>query len=192
MNWTVEDDRNCRGQIGCGFYILWSSKDFEFLKHKHFNYSTLINAQHLNWLLNHMRNVICCFACQHYWDGISVTFSYLLISCGLYTMKVLPVPMRYNYYEYFVHVIYGIVAIQSFQITVNILPYSVKLRQWKSLTNLTSACWIVKIFPTKILHLENFGIAYFMVSYNLLTWVCQGLSRYVGPWNLEILSSDYP
>ena len=29
--------------------------------------------------------------------------------------------------------------------------------------NLTNACWIVKVFPTKILHLENLSIAYFTV-----------------------------
>ena len=34
------------------------------------------------------------------------------------------------------------------------LLYSVKLWQWKSLMNLTNECWIVKIFPTKILLLE--------------------------------------
>ena len=28
-------------------------------------------------------------------------------------------------------------------------------------------------FPTKILHLQNLGIAYFTYDYNLLTWVCQ-------------------
>ena len=30
------------------------------------------------------------FACEHYWHGFSLTFSHLLISCGLHTMKVLP------------------------------------------------------------------------------------------------------
>ena len=48
-------------------------------------------------------NVICCFACQHYWDGFSLTFSNLLISYGLCTMKVLTVPMWYNYCEYFIY-----------------------------------------------------------------------------------------
>ena len=40
-----------------------------------------------------------------------------------------------------------------------------------------SACWIVKFFPTKILYLANFDIAYFTVSYNLLSWA--GLSGFV-------------
>ena len=66
-----------------------------------------------------------------------------------------------------------------------ILPYSVKVWRWKSLTNLTSAFWIIKNFPTKILHLENFGIAYFY-GYNLLTWVCQVMSRH------EILKYFHP
>ena len=35
--------------------------------------------------------------------------------------------------------------------------------------NLTNARWIIKVFPTKILHLENLSIAYFTYSYNLLT-----------------------
>ena len=35
-------------------------------------------------------------------------------------------------------------------------------------------------FPTKILHLENFGIAYFY-GYNLLTRVC----HVVAAWNLD-------
>ena len=48
-------------------------------------------------------------------------------------------------------------------------------------------------FPTKILHLaKKISVAYFMYGYNLLTWVCQDLSRYVGTWNLEVLLSDYP
>ena len=73
-----------------------------------------------------------------------------------------------------------------------VTQYSVKLWWWKSLTNFTSACWIIKIFLTKVLHLvlENFGIAYFTVT--ILTWVCQGSSRYVGTWNPEVPSSDYP
>ena len=29
-------------------------------------------------------------------------------------------------------------------------------------------------------------------GYNLLTWVCQDLSCYVGTWNVEVLSSNYP
>ena len=29
-----------------------------------------------------------------------------------------------------------------------------------------------------------------MYGYNLLTWVCQDLSRYFGTWNLKVLSSD--
>ena len=48
-------------------------------------------------------------------------------------------------------------------------------------------------FPTKILHLaKKISIANFTYSYNLLTWVCQDMSLYVGTWNLEVLSSDYP
>ena len=40
--------------------------------------------------------------------------------------------------------------------------------------------WILirQNFPTKILHLENFRYCIFY-GYNLLTCVCQGLSRYV-------------
>ena len=47
-------------------------------------------------------------------------------------------------------------------------------------------------FPTKILNLENLGIAYVMYGYKLLTWVCQDLSHYVRTWKLEVISSDYP
>ena len=36
---------------------------------------------------------------------------------------------------------------------------------------------------------SRYGIFY---GYNLLTWVCQDLSRYVGTRNVEVLSSDYP
>ena len=72
------------------------------------------------------------------------------------------------------------------------IPYSVKLCRWKNLTNLMSACWIVQIFRTKILHrLRKFRHCIFY-DYNLLTWVCQGSSRYVGTWNPEVPSSDYP
>ena len=43
---------------------------------------------------------------------------------------------------------------------------------------------------------QNFALRkfryYIFYGYNLLTWVCQGLSRYAGAYNLEILSSDYP
>ena len=47
---------------------------------------------------------------------------------------------------------------------------------------LTDWCWIIKIFPTKILHLENFfAITYFTNR----AWL--GLSRYVGTWNFEVL-----
>ena len=45
------------------------------------------------------------------------------------------------------------------------IPYSVKLWRWKSLTNLTNTCWIVKVLPTKILHLENLSIAYFPITH---------------------------
>ena len=44
-------------------------------------------------------------------------------------------------------------------------------------------------FSTKILHLENFDIAYFTV---IINFTDLGLSRYVETWNLEVLSSDYP
>ena len=44
-------------------------------------------------------------------------------------------------------------------------------------------------FPTKILHLENFSIAYFTIVFNFTDL---GLSNYVETWSLEVLSSDYP
>ena len=53
-----------------------------------------------------------------------------------------------------------------------IIPYSIKIWRWKSLKNLMNGCWIIKLYPTKILHLENFGIVYFTISYIVLTWVC--------------------
>ena len=41
--------------------------------------------------------VSCCFACQLYWHGFSLTFSHLLISHGLYTMQLLLHPYIEHY-----------------------------------------------------------------------------------------------
>ena len=49
-----------------------------------------------------------------------------------------------------------IICIASYRIAQNFDGGKV----WRILTN---ACWIVKVFPTKILHLENLSIAYFTV-----------------------------
>ena len=58
--------------------------------YKHFK---LINAQHLTTC----RCVLLASACQLYWHGFSLTFSYLLVIYGLYTMKLLPTLLVCNW-----------------------------------------------------------------------------------------------
>ena len=58
---------------------------------------------------------------------------------------------------------------------------------WRILTN---TCWIVS-FPYQNFALRKSQYCIFY-GYNLLTWVCQDLSCYVGTWNVEVLSFNYP
>ena len=92
--------RNYRGQISHGLYTFWPSKPlWKFLKCKHCNCSSAVaNAQCLNQLLPHTYIVSCCFIYQLYWHGFSLTFSHLLISYGLCTMKLPPMPLFYGHY----------------------------------------------------------------------------------------------
>ena len=77
----------------------------------------------------------------------------------------------------------NLIGVHAHPIQVRRVPYNAKLWWWKSLMNLTNGCWIVKIFPTKILHFKIFDVAYFMVKQFIRVF------RYVGTCNFEVLSS---
>ena len=76
---TYQWCRNCRSHKGHDLNTFCFKRTLEIFKvYKHFNYNP-INTQCLNRLLHHMCIVSCCFACQLYWHGCSMTFSHLLI-----------------------------------------------------------------------------------------------------------------
>ena len=84
-----------------------------------------------------------------------------------------PLIQFYNlYYSSYRHTIMTINC--KFELISISIQYGTKLWRWKSLTNLTNKFWIVKIFPTKILHL----VLYIVYGYKLTTKLTTTIGKF--------------